>query len=229
MPSSHLILCYPLLLLPPISPSIRVFSNESTLCIRWPKFGSFSFNISPSNEHPVLIFWMDWLDLLAIQGTLKVFSNTTDLTLIQIPAVSYQLYDIRKVTKLCASFLICEVGIITVTTLFSQDFPGGSEVKVSTCNLGDPGSIPGPGRSPGEGNSIYSSILAWRIPWTEEPGMVGLVGPDWVTSLFDLIQPVCTCGRVIYLIHGIPSLLAAIVIILNYLDHEETKVRELPG
>ena len=72
MPSSHLILCRPLLLLPPIPPSIRVFSNESTLCIRWPKYWSFSFNISPSNEHPVLIsFRMDWLDLLAVQGTLK--------------------------------------------------------------------------------------------------------------------------------------------------------------
>ena len=69
---SHLILCRPLLLLPPIPPSIRVFSNESTLCMRWPKYGSFSFNISPSNEHPGLIsFKMDWLDLLAVQGTLK--------------------------------------------------------------------------------------------------------------------------------------------------------------
>ena len=71
-PSSHLILCRPLLLLPPILPSIRVFSNESTFCMRWPKYWSFSFNISPSNEHPGLIsFRMDWLDLLAVQGTLK--------------------------------------------------------------------------------------------------------------------------------------------------------------
>ena len=72
MPSSHLILCHPLLLLPPIPPSIRIFSNESTLHMRWPKYWSFSFSISPSNEHPGLIsFRMDWLDLLAIQGTLK--------------------------------------------------------------------------------------------------------------------------------------------------------------
>ena len=72
MPSSYLILCHPLLLLPPIPPSIRVFSNESTLRIRWPKFWSFSFSISPSNEHPGLIsFRMHWLDLLAVQGTLK--------------------------------------------------------------------------------------------------------------------------------------------------------------
>ena len=72
MPSNHLILCHPLLLLPSIFPSIRVFSNESALRIRWPKYWSFSFNISPSNEHPGLIsFRMDWLDLLAVQGTLK--------------------------------------------------------------------------------------------------------------------------------------------------------------
>ena len=72
MPSSHLILCRPLLFLPPIPPSIRVFSNESTLCMRWSKYWSFSLSISPSNEHPGLVsFRMDWLDLLAVQGTLK--------------------------------------------------------------------------------------------------------------------------------------------------------------
>ena len=72
MPSNHLILCRPLLLTPSIFPSIRVFSNESPLRIRWPNYWSFSFNISPSNEHPRLIsFRMDWLDLLAVQGTLK--------------------------------------------------------------------------------------------------------------------------------------------------------------
>ena len=71
MPSSHLILCRPLLLLPPIPPSYRAFSNESTLLMRWPKYWSFSFSISPSKEHPGLIFRMDWLDLLAVQGTLK--------------------------------------------------------------------------------------------------------------------------------------------------------------
>ena len=72
MPSSHLILCHPLLLLPPFPPSIRVFSNESTLCMRWPKYWSFSFSISPSSEHPGLIsFRMDWLHLLGVQGSLK--------------------------------------------------------------------------------------------------------------------------------------------------------------
>ena len=74
MPSNHLILCHPLFLLPSIFPSIRVFSNESALRMRWPKYWSFSFNISPSNEHPRLIsFRMDWLDLLVVQGTLKSF------------------------------------------------------------------------------------------------------------------------------------------------------------
>ena len=78
MPSSHLLLCHPLFLLPPIPPSIRVFSNESTLRIRWPRYWSFSFSIIPSKEIPGLIsFRMDWLDLLAVQGLSRVFSNTT--------------------------------------------------------------------------------------------------------------------------------------------------------
>ena len=78
IPSSHLILCHPLLLPPSIFPRIRVFSNESVLCITWPNYWSLSFSVSPSKEHPGLIsFGMDWLDLLAVQGTLKIFSNTT--------------------------------------------------------------------------------------------------------------------------------------------------------
>ena len=80
MPSSHLILCRPLLLLPPIPPSISVFSNESTLHMKWPKYWSFSFNISPSNEYPGLIsFRMDWLDLLAVQGTLKSLQHHSSI------------------------------------------------------------------------------------------------------------------------------------------------------
>ena len=72
MPSSHLILCRPFLLLPPIPPSVRVFSNESTLHMRWPKYWSFSFSIIPSKEHPgLIVFRMDWLDLLVVQGTLR--------------------------------------------------------------------------------------------------------------------------------------------------------------
>ena len=80
MPSSHLILCRSLLLLPPTSPSNRVSSNESTLCMRWPKYWSFSFSIGTSREHPGLIFRMDWLDILAVQGTLKHQFFSTQLS-----------------------------------------------------------------------------------------------------------------------------------------------------
>ena len=90
MPSSHLILCCPLLLLPPVLPSIRVFSSESTLHMRWPKYWSFSFNISPSSEHPGLIsFRMDWLDLLAVQGTLQESSPTPQFKSINLLALSF--------------------------------------------------------------------------------------------------------------------------------------------
>ena len=93
MPSNHLILCRPLLLPPSIFPSIRVFSSESALHIRWPKYWSFSFNISPSNEHPGLIsFRMDWLDLLAVQGTLKSLlqhhSSTLALSFLYSPTLT---------------------------------------------------------------------------------------------------------------------------------------------
>ena len=89
MPSNHLIFCHPLLLLPSIFLSIRVFSNESALCIRWPKYWSFSFNISPSNENPALIsFRMDWLDLLAVQGTLKSLlqNHSSEASILQCSA-----------------------------------------------------------------------------------------------------------------------------------------------
>ena len=90
MPSSHLILCHPLLLLPPIPPSIRVFSNESTFHMRWPKYWSFSFSISPSNEYSGLIsFRMHWLDLLAVQGTLKQSSPTPQFKSINSSVLSF--------------------------------------------------------------------------------------------------------------------------------------------
>ena len=102
MPSSHLILCRPLLLLPPIPPSIRVFSSESTVHMRWPKYWSFSFNISPSNEHPGLIsFRVDWLDLLTVQGTLK--------SLLQ--------YHSSKASFLqCSAFFIVQLSHLYMTT-----------------------------------------------------------------------------------------------------------------
>ena len=90
IPSNHLILCHPLLLLPSIFPSNKVFSNDSILCIRWPKYWSFSFNISPSSEHPGLIsFRMDWLDLLAVQGTFKSSSQTPQFKSINSSALSF--------------------------------------------------------------------------------------------------------------------------------------------
>ena len=102
MPSSHLILCRPLLFLPSIFPSIRVFSNESALHIRWPKYWSFSFNISPSKEHPILIsFRMGWLDLPAVQGTLK----------------SYLQYHSSKASILwCSAFFIVQLSHPYMTT-----------------------------------------------------------------------------------------------------------------
>ena len=95
MPSNHLIFCPPLLLLPSISPSIRVFSNESVLCIRWPKYWSFSFSISPSNEYSGLIsFKMDWLDLLVVQGTLKSL---------------LQRHSLKASILLCSAFFIVQL------------------------------------------------------------------------------------------------------------------------
>ena len=102
MPSNRLTLCYPLLLLPSIFPSIRVFSNESTLCIRWAKYWSFSFNILPSNEHPRLIsFRMDWLDLLAVQGTLKSL---------------LQHHSSKASILLCSAFLVVQLSQPYMTT-----------------------------------------------------------------------------------------------------------------
>ena len=102
MPSNHLILCHPLLLLPSIFPSIRVFSNKSALRIRWPKYWSFSFSISPSNEHPGLIcFRMAWLDLLAIQGTLKSL---------------LQHHSLKASTLRCSAFFIVQLSHPCMTT-----------------------------------------------------------------------------------------------------------------
>ena len=111
MPSSHLILCHPLLLLPPIPPSIRAFSNESTLRMRWPKFWSFSFSIIPSKEHPGLIsFRVDWLDLLEVQGTLKSLlqhhSYPSVIPLIH-PIKTKLLNKGRSVTDLTSAFTVC--------------------------------------------------------------------------------------------------------------------------
>ena len=127
MPSNHLILYCPLLLLHSIFPSIRVFSNESVLLIRWPKLWSISFSISPSNEYSGLIsFRMDWLDLLAVQGTLK--------SLLQHHSSKASILG-------CSAFFIVQLS-------------HPLEKAIAT----------------------YSSTLAWKIPWTEEPGRLQSMG-----------------------------------------------------
>ena len=143
MPSKYLILCHPHLLLPSIFPSIRVFSNELALHIRWPKYWKFSFCISPSGEYSGLIsFRMDWLDFFEVQGTLKSL---------------HQHHSSKASILWCSTFLM--------------DFPGGSDGKESACNAGDLGLIPGWGWYPGErnGNPLLYSCLenpmdrgAWR-------------------------------------------------------------------
>ena len=126
MPSNHLILCLPLLLLPSIFPSVRVFSNESALLIRWPKYWSYSFNISPSNEHPGLIsFKMDWLVLLAVQGTLK----------------SLLYHQSSKTSILCSTFFIVQLSNPYMTTgktiaLTKWTFVGKVGLWFLICYLG---------------------------------------------------------------------------------------------
>ena len=115
MPYSHFILCHPLLLLPPIPPSISVFSNESTLRMRWPKYWSFSFSISPSNEHPRLIcFRMGWLDLLAVQGTLQSFLQYPSS---KAPSLRHSAFSI---VQLSHSYMT----IVKIITLTMQNFVG---------------------------------------------------------------------------------------------------------
>ena len=119
MPSSYLILCHPLLLLPSISPSIRVFSNESVLHIRWPKYWSFRFSTSPSNEHPGLIsFRMDWLDLLVVQGTLKSLfqHHSSKASILRCSAFFIvQLYRLKIQGPKQKSFLLSHLNICKYT------------------------------------------------------------------------------------------------------------------
>ena len=152
MPSSHLILCRPLLLLPPIPPSIRDFSNESTLRMRWPKYWSFSFSISPSNEHLGLIsFRMDCLDLLAVQGTLKSL---------------LQHHSSKASILQCSAFFTVQLSHPYMTTgktiaLTRQTFAG----RVMSLLLNMLSRLPSE-----KAMAPHSSTLAWKIPWTEEPG-----------------------------------------------------------
>ena len=152
MHSNHLILYRPLLLLPSIFPSIRVFSNESALHIRWPKYWSFSFNIGSSNEHSGLIsFKMDWLDLLAVQGT---------------PKSLLQHYSSKASILWCSAFFIVQLSHPYMTTgktiaLTRQTFVG--KVMSLLFNMLSR-LVP------------HSSTLAWKIPWMEEPGSLQFMG-----------------------------------------------------
>ena len=153
MPSNHLILCPPLLLLSPIPPSIRVFSNESGLRMRWPKYWSFSFSISPSNEHPRLIsFRMDWLELLAVQGTLKsLLQHNSKASILQHSAFF--------TVQLSHPYMTTEKTI----ALTRRTFVG----KVMSLLFNMPSRLV---------MAPYSSTLTWKIPWTEEAGRLQSMG-----------------------------------------------------
>ena len=144
MPSSHLILCHPLLLLPPIPPSIGVFSNESTLCMRWPKYWSFSFSISPSNEHPGLVsFRMDRLDILAVQGALKglLQHHSSKASILRCSAfftVSHPYMTTGKSIALTRWTFVGEVMSLLLNTLSRLDitfFPRNKRLLISGNNV----------------------------------------------------------------------------------------------
>ena len=169
MPSNHLIFCCPLLLLPSIFPSIRVFSSESALHIRWPKCQSFS--ISPSNEHSGLIsFRIDWFGLLSVQGTLKSLlqHHSSKASLLWHSAffmvqLSHSYMTTGETIALTIRTFVGKVMSLLFNTLssFVMGFPGGSDGKESVCSVGDLGLIPGLGRCPerGHGNPLQYSCL----------------------------------------------------------------------
>ena len=158
MPSNHLILCRPFLLLPPIPPSIRIFSSESALRLRWPKYWSFSFNISLSNEHPGLIsFIMDWLDLLAVQGTLKCL---------------LQHHSSKTSILWCSAFFIVQLSLPYMTTrktiaLTRWTFIG----KVMSLLFNMLSRL-----VTEKAMAPHSRTLAWKIPWMEETGRLQSMG-----------------------------------------------------
>ena len=158
MPSNHLILCHPLLLQPSIFPSIRVFSKESVLHIRWPKYWSFSFSISPSNEYSGLIsLRMDWLDILAVQGTLKSLlqHHSSKASVLQ--------YSAFFIVQLSHPYMITGETI----ALTRQTFVG--KVMSLLFNMLSRLVME-------KAMAPHSSTLAWKIPWMEEPGRLQSMG-----------------------------------------------------
>ena len=193
MPSNHLIVCHPLLLLPSIFPSIRVFSNESVLLIRCPQYWSFSFNISPSNEYSWLIYFrMDWLDLLAVQGTLKSLlqHHSSKASILQRPAffmvhLSHPYMTTGKTIALTRrafvgkvmSLLFNMLSRLVSASLVAQwlkkqpVMQETQETRIRSLDQEDPLE---------EGMATHYSTLAWRIPWTEEPGGLQSTGSQRV-------------------------------------------------
>ena len=190
MPSSHLILCRPLLLLPSFFPSIKVFSNKSVFRIRWPKYWSFSFSISPSNEDSGLIsFRIDWLDLLAVQGTLKSLlqhhsSKASILWCLAffIVQLSHPYMTTGKTTALTRWTFVSKVMSLffnMLSRLVIAFLPRSKCLLITSTIVWSLEKAMAP----------HSSTLAWKIPWTEEPGRLQStgslgVGHDWATSLW---------------------------------------------
>ena len=190
MPSNHFILCYLLLLLPSIFSSIRVFSYESALHVRWSKYWSFGFNISPSNEYPgPMSFSMDWLDLLAVQRTLKSLlqHHSSKASILQHSAL-FMVQHSHPYMTTGKSIVLTRWTFVepsrdaiksTICTNYTQlhGFPGGSvskknplavpETQVPSLGLEDPSE---------KKMATHSNILAWEISWTEEPGRLQLLG-----------------------------------------------------
>ena len=187
MPSSHLILCHPLLLLPSVFPSIRVFANESVLPIRWPKYWSFSFNISPSNEYSGLIsFTVDWLDLLAVQETLKSLlqHHSPKASILWhsaffIVQLSHPYMTTGKTIALTRWTFVGKVmsllfNMLSRTSLVAQMVERLSimwETWVRSLGREDPLK---------KEMATHSSVLAWRIPWMDKPGSLQSMGPHRV-------------------------------------------------
>ena len=158
MPSNHLNLCRPLLLLHSVFPSIKVFSNESALRIRWPKYSSFSFSISSSNEHPGLIsFRMEWLDLLAVQGILKSLlqHHNSKASILQRSAFF--------IVQLSHPYMTTEKTIAFTRRTFVDKVMSLLFNMLSRLVME-------------KAMAPHSSTLAWKIPWTEEPGRLQSMG-----------------------------------------------------
>ena len=184
MPSNHLILCHPLLLLPTIFPSIRVFSNESALHIRWPKYWSFSFSISPSNEYSGLIsFRIDWLNLHAVQGTFKSLlqhhnskASVPRCSAYFMVQLSHPYMTTRKNIVLiiwtfvhkAMSLLFNMLSRLVILSLPRSKCLLISWLQAPSALILEPPKIRAP----------HSSTLAWKIPWTEEPGRLQSMGRE---------------------------------------------------